>query len=301
MIDSAKMLKGVAIGFLSYALFSSADACIKALGGHMSIFEILFLVTLATFSTLGFAKPSGEPWADLFHIHRPGLVLLRAIGGTMAGLFGVYAFTTLPFAEAYSLLFLMPAFATILSIPILGEEVGWRRWLAIAVGFVGVLLVVRPGFRELHLGHLAAAGAAVFAAISMIVLRMIGQTEKRITVLTVVYLTALIVNAPMMIADFTVPTSRDLGLVALAGLVGGFGQITMMIATQLAPANRVAPGQYSQIVWAVIFGAAFFGEIPDGIAFVGMALVAGSGLFTFFREEQLHHWSQRMLLMLNRP
>ena len=226
------MIKGIALGFLAYALFSGADACIKALGGHMSIFEILFLVTLATCATLGFAKSKDETWSTVFHMHRPVLILLRAIGGTVAGLLGVYAFTTLPFAEAYSLLFLMPAFATILSVPILGEEVGWRRWTAVGVGFLGVLLVVRPGFRELHLGHLAAAFAAIFAAMSMIVLRMIGQTEKRITVLTYVYLMALVVNAPFMIADFTVPGWREVGLVLLAGAVGGFGQIAMMIANQ---------------------------------------------------------------------
>jgi drug/metabolite transporter (DMT)-like permease len=296
------MLKGVAVGFSSYLMFSTADACIKALGGlGMSIFEILFLVTLVSFSTFGVGKPEHEKWSEVFRLHRPKLVLLRALGGTMAGLFGVYAFTTLPFAEAYSLLFLMPAFATILSIPILGEEVGWRRWVAVLLGFVGVLLVVRPGFRELHLGHLAAAIAAVFAAMSMIVLRIIGSTEKRISVLAVVYLCALAVNAPLLVFGFAVPTWREAGLVLLAGLVGGIGQIAMFTALKLAPANRIAPAQYSQIIWAVVFGAAFFGELPDGIAFFGMALVAGSGLFTFLREEQLHGWSRRTLLLRNRP
>jgi drug/metabolite transporter (DMT)-like permease len=296
------MLKGVAVGFLSYLLFSSADACIKALGGlGMSVFEILFLVTLVSFSTFGFGKPATEKWSEIFQLQRPGLVLVRAIGGTMAGLLGVYAFTTLPFAEAYSLLFLMPAFATILSIPILGEEVGWRRWIAVAAGFAGVLLVVRPGFRELHLGHLSAAFAAVFAALSMIVLRILGPTEKRISVLAVVYLVALAVNAPLLFFGFAVPTWHQAGLVLLAGLVGGIGQITMFVSLKLAPANRIAPAQYSQIIWAVVFGAAFFGELPDAIAFVGMALVVASGLFTFFREEQLYHWSRRVLLMRNRP
>jgi S-adenosylmethionine uptake transporter len=296
------MLKGIAVGFSSYLMFSTADACIKALGGlGMSIFEILFLVTLVSFSTFGLGKPVHEKWSEIFHLHRPGLVLLRAFGGTLAGLLGVYAFTTLPFAEAYSLLFLMPAFATILSIPILGEEVGWRRWIAVVLGFVGVLLVVRPGFRDLHLGHLSAALAAVFAAMSMIVLRIIGQTEKRISVLAVVYLCALAVNAPLLVFGFTVPTWHEAGLVLLAGLVGGVGQITMFNALKLAPANRIAPAQYSQIIWAVVFGAAFFGELPDGIAFFGMALVVGSGLFTFLREEQLHGWSRRTLLLRNRP
>src|ERR1700690_3743167 len=110
------MLKGVAVAFLSYALFSSSDACTKALGAlGMPIFQIVFLTTLATLSTLGLAKGTGDKWSEIFHLHRPRLVLLRAFCGVAAGLLGVYAFTTLPLAEAYSLLFLMPAFATILS------------------------------------------------------------------------------------------------------------------------------------------------------------------------------------------
>lgn len=295
------MNQGVAVGFLSYFLFSSADACIKSLGGRMSVFEIIFFVTAAHFLTIGVAKPAGEEWRHVFRMHRPGLVAVRALCGIGAGLCGVYAFTTLPLAEAYALIFLMPAFVTMLSIPLLGEEVGWRRWTAVAVGFLGVLLVVKPGFRELHLGHLAAACAAVFGALSMIVLRTIGSTEKRITLLAVVYAAATAVNGALMIPTFTMPELRDFAIIGLTGIVGGFGQISIIVATKLAPANRVASAQYSQIIWAVVFGAVFFSEFPDGIAFIGMALVAFSGLFTFLREEQLNGWSRRIILMRNRP
>ncbi len=297
------MLKGVAVGLLTYGLFSSTDASVKALGGFgMPVFEINFMVTLITFvGTIGFAKPRAEKWSEVFHLNRPGLVLVRAFCGVGAGLCGVYAFTTLPLAEAYALLFLMPAFATVLSIPLLGEEVGWRRGLAVVAGFAGVLLVVRPGFRELHLGHLAAALAALLSALAMITLRVLGRTEKRVSVLAVVYIVVLVVNLPFMLATFRPISAAEGGLLLYAGLVGGIGQITMMIATKLAPANRVAPTQYSQIVWAVTYGALFFNEFPDWVAFLGMALVAGSGLFTFFREEQLHQWSRRMPLLRNRP
>lgn len=295
------MINGVAVGFLAYGLFSTADACIKALGGSMSVFEIIFFVTAAHFLTIGIAKPESERWRYIFHMHRPKLVLLRAACGVGAGLCSVYAFTTLPLAEAYALIFLMPAFATMLSIPILGEEVGWRRWTAVALGFAGVLLVVKPGFRELHLGHFAAALAAVFGALSMIVLRILGPTEKRITLLAAVYTAAVAVNGVLMIPGFVTPQPFDFALIGLAGLAGGLGQIAMIVATRLSPANRVASGQYSQIVWAVIFGAAFFNEIPDGLAFVGMALVVLSGVITFVREEKLHGWSRRIVLMRNRP
>ena len=295
------MIKGVLFGFLAYALFSCADACVKALGATLPIFEISFFITLASFSTFGFARSKSERWRETFRLNRPRLVFLRAFSGVTAGIFGVYAFTTIPFAEAYSVLFLMPLFATMLSIPVLGEKIGWRRWLAVATGFAGVLLVVRPGFHQLHLGHLSAVAAAIFASISMITLRKLGPTEKRISLLAVLYLTALTVNGILMIHQFRVPTHLDIALIILAGIVGGFGQIVMLAAIRLTPTNRVAPTQYSQIIWAVLVGAVFFSEFPDRIAFVGMALVMFSGLFTFLREEQLRGWSRRTILMRNRP
>jgi S-adenosylmethionine uptake transporter len=295
------MIKGVLFGFLTYVLFSCADACTKAMGATLPVFEIAFFITLASVSTFGFARSKSERWREVFRFNRFRLVFLRAICGTIAGIFGIYAFTTIPFAEAYSVLFLMPLFATVLSIPVLGEKVGWRRWLAVAIGFVGVLLVVRPGFHQLHLGHLSALASAACASVAIITLRRIGPTEKRISVLAVLYLTALTVNGILMIHQFRVPTTLDIGLIILAGVVGGFGQISMLTATRLAPANRVTPTQYSQIIWAIILGALFFNEYPDGLAFAGMALVVCSGLFTFFREEQLRGWSRRTLLMRNRP
>jgi drug/metabolite transporter (DMT)-like permease len=295
------MIKGVLFGFLTYALFSCSDACVKALGRTLPVFEIGFFITLVSLSTFGFARSKSERWRELFRLNRPHLVFLRVGAGICAGIFGVFAFSTIPFAEAYSVLFLMPLFATMLSIPVLGERVGWRRWLAVATGFGGVLLVVRPGFHQLHLGHLSAMLSAICASISITTLRKIGPTEKRMSLLAVLYLSALAVNGVLMIHQFRTPTLLDVALIVLAGLVGGFGQISMLAATRLAPANRVSPTQYSQIIWAIILGALFFGEFPDHIAFIGMVLVVASGLFTFLREEQLRGWSRRTFVLRNRP
>lgn len=295
------MIKGVIAGFITYAFFSTSDAASKALGARLSVFEILFFLTLSSFLTFTFAKPSNERWRDIFQMNRPHLVFLRNTTGVIGSILGVYAFTTLSLAEAYSLLFLVPAFVTILSIPLLGEQVGWRRWLAVLVGFAGVLLVVRPGFRELHLGHLAAIVAAGFAAVSLITIRKIGRSENRITLLTTLYLSMVVVDGILMLVfGFQVPTWREVAIFTLGGFLGGIGQITMIVATRLAPSNRVAPAQYSQIIWALVYGAAFFGDWPDAVAFVGIALVVASGLFTLVREEQLHGWSRRAFLLRNR-
>ena len=141
-------LKGIGLGFLAYFLFSCSDANVKALGGHLPVFEIGFFSTLFAALVLLFLKPRDERWRDAIRMHRPGLVALRGLAGGVAGILGIYAFTTLPFAEAYALIFLSPSIATILSIFLLSEQVGWRRWLAVALGFAGVLAIVRPGSRR---------------------------------------------------------------------------------------------------------------------------------------------------------
>jgi len=296
------MIKGIAAAFLAYALFAGSDATVKALGASgLPLFEILFFNTLVSFATFGFAKPAGEPWKYVFHMRRPQLVFARAAFGIAGMLTGAYAFTTLPLAEAYSLIFLLPAFATLLSIPILGDRVHWRRSLAIALGFAGVLLVVRPGFRELHLGQVSAAAAALIGECSMITLRILGPTERRTGLLATLYLSSLVVYGACMLFGFHWPTLHQLSLSLVGGLCAGFGQIAMLVATHNAPPNRVAPAQYSQMIWAVVFGAVFFGEIPDTVAFGGMVLIAISGLFTLLREEQLYGWSRRTWLMRNTP
>ena len=229
-------------------------------------------------------------------------MLLRTVAGVAAGLLSIYSFTHLPLAEVYALIFLAPLFVTILSIPFLGETVGWRRGLAIVIGFAGVLLVVRPGFRELLPAHLAAAAIALCGAVTVLVLRALGPTEKRITLMGVVFFASLTVNGVLMLADFHVPAPTDVLLVATAGLCGGIGHMLLMAATRAAPANRIAPAQYSQIVWALILGALFFGEVPDATAFFGIALVTFAGLFTFVREEKRGiRWPPVWTMVWGRP
>ncbi len=280
------MFKGILVGFLSFAVFSCGDACVKALGGRLTVFEIGFFTTLFAFIAVPFVKRPSERWRDMFRMHRPGLVLLRTLAGVVAGMLGIYSFTHLPLAEVYALIFLAPLFVTIFSIPFLGETVGWRRALAILVGFAGVLLVVRPGFREIMPAHFAAAGIALCGATTVLVLRALGPTEKRITLMGVVFCASLTVNGAIMLSDFRVPAPTDFLLIAVAGLCGGTGHMLLMAATRAAPANRIAPAQYSQIIWALTLGALFFDELPDATALAGIALVTLAGLFTFVREEK---------------
>lgn len=293
-------IKGIALGFLAYFLFSCSDANVKALGGRLPVFEIGFFSTLFAALVLLFLKPRGERWRDAVLMHRPGLVALRGLAGAAAGILGIYAFTTLPFAEAYALIFLSPSIATILSIFILSEKVGWRRWLAVALGFAGVLAIVRPGFETLELGHLAAFAVSFCAAGTVIILRTLGQTERRVSLLAAVILTSLLVNGVLMLRDFRWPAVDDLPNLIAAGGFAGAAQLCLILATRSAPANQVAPAQYSQMIWAIVIGGLFFAEFPDLPAIIGICLIGVSGLFTFLREETRGRWWSRTILQRDR-
>lgn len=292
--------KGIAIGFLAYLLFSCGDAAMKGLGGRLPVYEIGFFSMLVSALVLFVLRPRDERWRDTWRPRHPKLVILRGLTGAAAGILAVFAFTTLPFAEAYALIFLSPSIATILSIFLLGEQVRWRRWFAVALGFAGVLVIVRPGFEELGFGHLCALGVSFFSASTVIILRKLGPTERRVSLLGAVVVAALLSNGLLMLPGFRWPTLEDLPLIALAGLCAGVAQLCLVVATRHAPANRVAPAQYSQMVWAILIGGLFFAEFPDSLAMVGIALIAVSGLITFLREEARGGWWARIILQRER-
>ncbi|MBN9255535.1 MULTISPECIES: DMT family transporter [unclassified Mesorhizobium] len=280
------MTNGIVLALIAYASYSFSDAVIKSLGGQFTVFEIGFFSTLFAGCFLFFTRPAGERWRDFWRTKRPWAVQARAWAGMASGVLSVYAFTTIPLAEVYALIFLAPLFVTILSTVVLKEKVGPWRWLAVAAGFAGVMLVVRPGFRELHLGHLAAFTIAFLAAASVILMRSLAQQEKRTTMLGVLIGYGLLFNGVGAAAtSFSLPDGKQLLWLVLAGAFTACGQLLQLLAVKHAPANRVAPTHYSQIVWAVILGAMFFREYPDWITLVGLAVVGGSGLLTMVREE----------------
>jgi len=277
-VDS--MSKGILVGFLSFGLFALGDSCVKALAGRVAVFEVSFFVCVFAALLVPFMRPRGQSWIPALTPRRPKLVLLRATSGLLAGLLGIVAFTRLPFAEAYAIIFLAPCFVTILSTAVLGEKVAWVRWIPVALGFGGVLLVVRPGFEQLVPAHLAALGVAFCSATTVLVLRALAPVESRMSLLACSLGLALVVSGILMIPSFRLPNAGDFALLAGAGLFSSAAQIGLMLATRLAPANRVAPTQYSQIAWAVLLGAVVFAEFPDHLALAGIGLVVLSGLLT---------------------
>ncbi|MBN9071689.1 MAG: DMT family transporter [Rhizobiales bacterium] len=279
------MNSGVVLALVAYAVYAWGDGFIKSAGGALSVFEIGFFNVLFAGIFLLFLKPGGERWHGFWRMGRPWAVHARAVSGLAAGICSVYAFTTIPLAETYALIFLAPIFVTLLSVVLLRESVGPWRWFAVAMGFAGVLLVVRPGFRTLELGHLAALAVAFLAACTIILMRSLAE-EKQTTMLGMLIAYGLVFNglAAAATSSFQLPGWRLMLFLMAAGLCTAGGHRLQLLATRRSPANLIAPTHYSQILWAVVIGAAFFGEYPDWISLVGMAVVAASGLLTLVRE-----------------
>jgi drug/metabolite transporter (DMT)-like permease len=276
---------GVAFSLCAYFLYSCCDAMIKGFGSSLSVYEIAFFSALFSFLPAIFTKPRGEHWRAALRLRHPYLVHLRSMTGAAGNLCIIYAFVTIPLREAYSIAFLAPIFVVALSAMMLRETVGWQRWLFLSASFLGVLLVVRPGFRELQPGHLTALLAAFCSGISTTALRKVAPVEKRVSLIGVPLGYILVINAVLMIPAFAVPTLKELAFFLAIGLIGGTGNIVFIAATRRAGASQIAPAQYSQIVWAILFGAVFYAEFPDLIAYFGLAVVALAGVMNVISDE----------------
>jgi drug/metabolite transporter (DMT)-like permease len=286
MTSSSSPARGVLIAFAAYAVFAFSDASIKILHGSIPAYEIAFIGSLFGTAALPFIKAKDDSWWDVVRSTNRTLWLLRFVCGAVGAIASIIAFTLLPMAEAFCLLFLLPSFVTILSVNFLKEDVRWQRWAAVFVGFAGVLVVLRPGFRELSAGHLAAAIGGLTAAISIVVLRKMGPAEKRLSLYGAALIGTLIVSGCLMLNQMVLPTPRQWLFLASYGLLGAAGNILLMTAARIAPANLVAPPQYSQMLWAIAFGYLIFDDTIDLPMAGGILLIICSGLLTLARERK---------------
>jgi len=195
----------------------------------------------------------------------------------------------LPLAEATTIGFTVPIFATILSVLILRETAGIHRWGAVIAGFVGVLIVIRPGGSDLPLfGASVALGSALAISIISIMLRQIGRTE---TALTTVFWFSVLSVPPLALALPVVGRVHDpvtWALLAAMGTLGGLGQVALTGSLRWAPVSVVVPFDYVSLLWATIFGWLLFGMLPAASTWYGAPLIIASGLYIVWREHRLH-------------
>lgn len=278
-----KTRQGIFLGLFAFAIYATHDVAIKTLGKTYSSFQIMFFVVLFSFPivTLMLLRDTSS---DTLRPRLPFWTLLRTVTVVISGFCSFYSFTTLPLTETYAILFTAPLLITILSIPMLGEVVGRHRWGAVIVGLIGVLVVLRPGSTDLGLGHLSALVAAFGGALTAVIMRKVGKIERREVLLLYPLLVNFIVMLCILPFVYVPMPMADLGLMFLTSILALTAMTLMIKAYSLADAALVAPMQYSQIIWAALFGWLFSGETSDMVMFIGAAIICASGAYIVIRE-----------------
>ena len=282
--DRSARLAGIALMVLAIFMFSFGDAMGKFLVGTYSVGQLLFLRACAALLLM-----SPLIWRqrhDFFHLERPWLQLLRVTLSTLdvAGFF--LASVYLPLADVITYYLAGPIFVTAMSAIFLREQVGWRRWTAILIGFCGVLIALRPSAQTVSLPALIALGGSLSFATLMLITRSLRKTPD-IVMASSQFVGTFLLGAVLSAFHWVPPTPGSLVIFTLAGCISVTALFCVNRSLKLAPASVVVPYQYSMIVWAVIFGFVVFGDVPKIATIVGAAIIIGAGFYIYLRERDL--------------
>lgn len=278
-------MRGALLSLAAFGVFAAHDAIVKYLGGTYASFQIVFFSVLFGFPIVTILLLRDGTEANLRPRH-PWWTFSRTCAAVVTGFCAFYAFSVLPLAQTYAILFAAPLLITLLAIPMLGEGVGWRRGLAVMIGLGGVIVVLQPGSTDLSLGHAAALVAACSHSFASIVVRKIGQDERPVVlILYPMVANFLLMGAALPFVYQPMP-GLDLAGFAVVAAMALVGTSCLILAYRAAPAVMVAPMQYSQIIWATIFGVLFFDEGLSRATLIGTAIIIASGLYIVLREDR---------------
>jgi drug/metabolite transporter (DMT)-like permease len=276
--------RAVAWMLMAVACFSLMDAGMKQLSSSYPTLQVTFLRGAASLPfVLVWVLVTAGP-RSLIPV-RWGLHLLRGLlGMTMIGCF-VFALRSLPLSTAYTIYFVAPLLIAALSVPLLGEHVGPRRWIAIGIGLVGVLVVLRPGVDGfISIPGLMVLLAATAYAVAAITVSMLTRTDTPQS-MVVWFLVILALGAGLLaIPDWQPLQLSHAGLIAGMGLAGAGGQVALTRAFQLGEASLIAPLEYTGLVWVIGWDLLFWGVLPDRATWLGAAIIVASGLYLLHRE-----------------
>ncbi|MFO7482492.1 DMT family transporter [Oceanibaculum nanhaiense] len=281
--EEAKALKaGIAIVLLGVFMFACVDTLNKVLGQSHSIAQILwvrFLIFVPIALVLSYRRHGGLTWRS----QRPLLQAARAALLVIEMGFFVAALKYLPLADVQAIAASAPLMVVALSVPFLGEKVGWRRWSAVTVGFVGVLIIVRPGFESMSTGTILTLIGTAMWAVYQIMLRIVGRYDPAPTTALWTAVIGLAMTSMVVPFHWTAPTPLGWFLLLLIGILGAAGHTVFMKAFTLAPASALQPFTYTQLVLVTFLGWLVFNDLPDGWTVAGASLIVAAGLYSIYR------------------
>lgn len=282
---SENALRGLVLMLVSTFFFAAMHASIRYVSAGIHPFEIAFFRSL-------FALVVVSPWfwregLGLLHTRQIRLHGLRAVLNLFAMLSFFYALTITPLAEVTALGFTAPIFTTLLAALILGEVVRLRRWSAIGIGFVGTLIILRPGFEAIGLGQMLTLFSSMVWAFALLVIKTLGRTESSATIIA--YMGLFMIPLTLVPASFVWqwPDGAQLFWLMLIGLLGGTGQLCVTEALRQADTAVVMPVDFCKLLWVSILAYLAFGEVPDRYTWLGGAIIFASTVYIAYRERQV--------------
>ena len=278
-------LIGAMLSLAAFGVYATHDVFIKFLGSSYSPFQLIFFSGLLGFPLVTLAMMRDRTDGNLIPKH-PVWTAIRTATAVLNAVTGFYAFSVLPLAQCYAIFFAMPILITLMAIPLLGERVGLHRGVAIVVGLIGVVVVLRPGQADLGLGHLSALTAALLGAATSVIVRKVGNSERAVVLMLYPMMANFVVMGLALPFVYVPVPPEHFAMMAGIAALGLLGGVLIIAAYRRAPAIIVAPMQYSQIIWAIIFGHFLFGEDVDLYTGVGTAIIIASGVYIVLREDR---------------
>ena len=282
--ERSARLTGIGLMLAGVVLFSFNDALGKYLVATYSVGQLMLL---RAFVAILLVSPLiWRARAEFVKVPRPGLQLLRVAlsAGEIAAFFAATIY--LPLADVITFYMAAPIFVTALSALVLKEQVGWRRWSAVGIGFCGVLIALKPSAQTVSWPALIALSGSFAFAVLMVVTRFLRGTSD-IVLASSQFASSLLLGAALAPIGWVTPGLNDLGLFAAGACVSVVALFCVNRSLKLALASVVVPYQYTMIVWAGMFGSLVFGDVPSTNTIIGAAVIVGAGLYIFLRERNL--------------
>jgi drug/metabolite transporter (DMT)-like permease len=281
--ETGTIAAGIGLMLAGVTLFSINDALGKWLLGTYSVGELLLIRSIAAIILIApFVWRAG--FAEFARAPKPALQIVRIVLSTCEVAMFFWAVSYLPLADTVTFYLAGPIYVTALSVVLLHERVGWRRWTAVLAGFAGVLLALRPSVASFTLPALIALTGSVCFAASLVTTRMLRATSNTVLVAGQIAAT-LLFGAAATPFGWVEPSTLDFSLMSLFGVISIVALACINLSLKLSAASVVAPYQYTLIVWAIVLGYAFFGDVPDPLTLLGGAVIIGAGLYIFWREQ----------------
>ena len=280
-------MKAITFNLLAWIMLPIMDGFAKYLSADLPVLQITwaryFFTVAFTFPIMFFFYRKQLKWTD-----KPKLQFIRGLILLTANICFFYAISVISLAKALTLAFVAPLIVTTFSPIFLNEKVGFRRWSAVIIGFVGSLVVIRPGFVEINLASFAALGTGIMYGFYLIITRKLSTSDNPLLTLLLTGVVGAIIISCVMPFVWVQPTINQWSMMAAIGVFACIGHLFLILSLKYADASKLAPFSYFEIITNILIGYYFFGDFPDNWTFLGLAIIVMSGIYIYQREQSVN-------------